>query len=104
MISSREAYALNIPESSIKEVMFRRRKSIDQPLGYFTLSECIEFLTNAGLRHDEVISTHNHYVFQQQFCIKEAQFKYVRQQPGIYFVWQKYRYTDISDIHSEYCY
>ena len=75
MISANQAYILNIPETTIKEVMFRRRKLIDQPLGYFILPQCIEFLTNADLRHDDVVSSHNHYVFQQQLTIKEAQFK-----------------------------
>jgi hypothetical protein len=105
MINSRQASILLIPETSLKEVIFKRKMSMDDGLGYFTISECIEYLKSFELSHDQIVSTHHHYIFEQTLCIRNARFRYIRKSPGVCFVYQNYsRDAVISDISSEYCF
>ena len=104
MINSREANALNIPEISIKEVIFKRKNNhFEYHDDQYNLSQCIQYLESCGLVYDDVCTTNKHYIFTQNLCIRDARFVYKKRQPGIYIVYQKYQYNNISDVASEYC-
>jgi hypothetical protein len=102
MINSREANALNIPETTIKEVIFKRKNNhFEYHDDRYNLLQCIAYLENCGLKSDDVVTTHKHYIFAQNLCITDARFVYKKRQPGIFFVYQNYRYSNISDVSSE---
>lgn len=103
MITSRDAAKLLIPEVCIKEVVFKRRRSINDVNAY-DLRECITYLIGCDLRYDEIVSTYQHYIFQQNITIRDAHFKYKRRVPGIVYVWQTYSRNHVSDICSEYAF
>jgi len=101
MISASQAIKLLIPEICIKEIVFKRKRSLDDVNSY-ELRECISYLIGCNLRYDDVVSTYKHYIFQQNLCIRDANFDYKKKAPGIVYVYQRYSRNLVSDIPIEY--
>jgi hypothetical protein len=92
MINSFDATKINLPELTLQKVIFKRKINFYEcHEGQYTLPECISYLQNAKLKYDDVCTTHQNYIFQQNVCVSDARFLYKKASVGVIFLWQKYK-------------
>lgn len=95
MISAKEAADLGYSPINLFKCCFRRKlNNFDTG---FTLKQAICYLQDHNLKSDDVVTTHQYYVFAQRILIRDSIAFLYKKNQNIIFVYQKYKYDPQTD-------